>query len=385
MLYCPNCGIVVKEQENFCLNCGEQVPKNIEQRFEHIKRFNRLWFLPLTIFLLFLIAIIPFYFFLDQKNAKARELFERGEQEILNEEYETAKSYFEEALTYRDDFLEAQTALRFSNHAIEISEQLAEVSTYLDQAAFQEALNIVNEAENTIRNYHGQAISDFIQYMLILRNDINTARINEELMNRPSIETLKNLLWEAEAIQTEKAEEISQYIRDEIVDYTFSKASEKLNSKQFTDSRVLIEDGLKFVPQSEKLHSFRSTIDKEQTAFEIDEQQRIEQAINIAEEEREHNEQSAVKLDKINVSTDDQNRIVVKGKVVSNATIPVHSIAIKYSLKYEEEDFIENKVFVYPETLYPDETGKFEFTHYEESYELSDIKIDVKKIQWYTD
>src|SRR5699024_6421555 len=107
-----------------------------------------------------------------------------------------------------------------------IDKNLLEASKRLDDNDFQEALNLINEAESLLKNYHGPAVTEIINDILMLRNEINIANINDQLHNKPSIDTLKNLLWEAEALKTDVAEELTDQIRNEIIDYTFSKASE---------------------------------------------------------------------------------------------------------------------------------------------------------------
>src|SRR5690625_7311571 len=99
-------------------------------------------------------------------------------------------------------------------------------------------------------------------------------------------------------------------IRDQIIDYTFSNANKKLNNKQFIDAQLLVEDGLKYASESEKLQSLRTTIDKEKTAFEIAEKQRIEKAVHMAEEDRELNELDAINLENVNLEREDRKSVV---------------------------------------------------------------------------
>jgi len=385
MLFCPYCGISVKEDEKYCMNCGEQLPDDIEKRFKKKKRLNRLWYIPLSLFIIILLSLIPFYSLLQNQNSQAKELYDKGEKSVLDEDYQSARDYFEQALTLKRNFYDADVSLKFVKHVIKIEDYLADALQKLDQLDFQEALTLVNEAENLLKNYHGSAVTEVINKILTLRNEISISQINFQLNDQPNIHDLKGLLWEAEAIKTEEAELLTKMIRDQIIDYTFSNANKKLNNKQFIDAQLLVEDGLKYAADSEKLQSLRTTIDKEKTAFEIAEQQRIEQAIHMAEEDRELNEQDAIELENVSIEQDDQDNLIVKGKVKSVATIPVHSILIEYSLQYKNIDIEKNKVFVYPEKLYPGETGKFEFTHYEMNKNIENTKINVDKIKWYTD
>lgn len=385
MFYCPYCGIKVKDNEHYCLNCGEQLPDDIDKRFKPRKKFNRRWFMPLSLFIFLILLLPPFYFLLQHQNTQAKFYFEQGEASILAQDYSTALDHFEKALSYKNNFYDADISLTFANYAIEIDSLLTEALQHLEELNFAEALSSVNEAEDKLKNFHGPAVSDLINHILSIRNDIHISQINYYLDHDPSIDILKNLLWEAESIQNEEAERLTELIRNQIIDYTFSKASEKLNNKQFNDAQLLVEDGLKYAANSEKLLSLQTAIGKEKTAFEITEQQRIEQAIDMAEEERELNEQDAVQLEQIELDQNEQGRIVVQGEVKSVATIPIHSISISYTISDPYTEIVENTVFIYPEKLYPDETGKFEFTHYDIEEDLEKIDVKVNTIKWYTD
>src|SRR5690625_967058 len=198
--------------------------------------------------------------------------------------------------------------------------------------------------------------------------------------------TLFRSLWEAESIKTEEAEEVAENIRTQIADYTHSKAIELINKHQFSDARLLVSDGLKYAKTSKKLISLQQTIDKEQEAFETEQQMRIEQAIHLAEEERELNELKAVELIKASFDVDDQGALIVTGEVKSVATIPIHSIIVKYSLYHNKDDepYVTNKAFVFPDILYPGESGEFEFTHYDIDEDINIKNIQIEKFTWYT-
>lgn len=386
MHYCPYCGTVVKEEEEYCLNCGKQLPNDINKRQKSIKKFNRYWVIPMVVSFLIILCLVTFYFTLENRSNKAKELYEKAETYILEENYDKAYELLSDASRYKSSFLEAEVAIKFLDHVLLIENELAEADTLKENQEFHQALTIVNDAESTLKDYHGVASTQMINHINEYRNNIKIVQLKEQLNKEPSIDELKNLLWDIETIKTTEADAITTNIKKQIVDYTFSKASEILNNKQFGDALLLVEDGLKYVSDSEKLQSLKTTIDKEQTAFEIAEQQRIEQAINIAAEERELNTLDAIKLDSVKLDQNDQDNIIVKGEVSSVATIPINSILIDYSLLNNKgKEILSNKVFVFPDKLYPDEKGKFEFTHFDINKELKDIKVEVNKITWYTD
>lgn len=388
MLHCPFCGAIVKNNEQYCVSCGDELPDDLMDRHHSDrKKFNFFWLIPIASMLIMCTAVSIYYIILQHKTNEAIELYENGIKDIQASNFKEAKQSFEKALDLKENFYEADISLSFINHTLDINDNLKEAAIFQENSDFEEALLLTNEAESSLNNFHGEPVTELINEILILRNSIKIDEVQYHLNSEPNIDDLKSLLWETEAINNDESMEIAESIRTKIVDFIFSKASEQLNNNQFSDAQILVEDGLKYVADSEKLLSLKTTIDKEKTAFETAQQERIEQAINMAAEEHEVNQSDAVKLNSVKLKKDDQKKLVVKGEVNSIATIPIHSVVIEYALiTNKDEEILSNKVFIYPDKLYPNETGKFEYTHYEiDDLKEKDIKVKVNKITWYTD
>lgn len=147
-----------------------------------------------------------------------------------------------------------------------------------------------------------------------------------------------------------------------------------------------MEDGLKYAPDSEKLISLQTTVEKEQTAFETAQQQRIKQAVNAAAQDQQLNETDAIELLSAEVEKNEQGDFVITGEVKSVATIPVHSILVEYSLlNGNDTEILSNEVYVYPDKLYPNENGEFEFTHFDISEDTEDLQVEIDTVTWYTE
>lgn len=387
MLFCPYCGTKLNEQETFCIKCGKQITDDIKSRLEDKKRrFNKRWYLPIVIFSASMIFFVIYYFIIQHYTTEAKKIYAQGEERVLEAKYDEASQLFREALTYKENFQQAEVSLDFSQKAVKIMSELEDIPALLQNKDYEQALTIITEAENSLRNYQGSAVNELIHELIQQRDDVNIEQLKNTLTNDLSIDELKVTLWEAEAIKSKEAEEIAEQIRQKIIDFAFSKASDQLNKKHFKDARLFVEDGLKYAPQSDKLQSLQQTIEKEKTAFETAQQERIEQAIHMAAEEQQLNENEAVKLDHVNLDYDDQGKLVVKGKVKSVATIPINSVFVEYKILTKKgSKILSNRVFAYPDRLYPDEEGKFEFTHYDFEEKRKDLKIEVEKITWYTD
>ncbi|WP_047982969.1 hypothetical protein [Ornithinibacillus californiensis] len=384
MLHCPYCGSLVKEEEAYCVSCGEELPKDIHLRTKTEKKFNRLWFIPFLTLVIILLAVNLFHSFLQSQSVQAKKYYELGEKSLAVGDYDTAKKYFTNAMDEKPNFKQGQIALEFIQKSFSIKELLEKANEELKNKDFQTALSLINDAEASLKNFDGAATTNLVDDIVIHRNKVKIEQLKSLLSLKPTVDELKVLLWEADAIKSNEATQITENIRSQIVDFTYSKASEKLSEKQFSDALFIVDDGLKYAPNAEKLLSLKTTIEKEKVSFEITQQQRIQQAIDTAEEEREMNETDAIEVVSVQLENDDQGNLVVKGEVKSVATIPISSVLVEYTLLTNDTEFLSNSVYVYPDTLYPNENGKFEFTHYDISQEVESIDINVKKITWYT-
>lgn len=388
MLYCPYCGAKTKEDELFCTQCGNKIPNDIYNRMSKNKVNYRFWYIPLSLLIALFIAVGAYYLHLENQKTQAKQLFNEGEDYALNGNYQKALQSFSNALDLNPNFPSAEENKNFMNITIEIQGELSRVDYLIQEQNFQESLELLSNAEDRLKNYKGELVSNLVDEIVSNRKTTQLEHLNAQMEEDPSFEDLKTLLWQAEAIQIEQANVIADDIRNRIVSYAYSNANQQLKTHQFLNARDIIEDALKYAPESEKLKSLKTTIEKEKISFETEQQQRIEQAMSAAEEEREKNQNDAVSLGDIKISKDDQNNLVVSGKLTSVATVPINSISVEYVLLDEDDvELMANEVFVYPDTLYPGEQGNFDYTHFEIAPEDKDkqLKVKINKIKWFLD
>lgn len=385
MAHCPYCGTKTNEDEKFCVHCGKALPEDFSERAQASgpKQFNRMWYLPISIFILAILALGISYLIYDHNTTQAKDMFSKGEQLALNGNYNEARQHFEQAIELSHSFPAASKNKLFMKVAASIESDIKEAITLRDNQEFQKSLKQINDAEKKLKNYNGEVVKKLVEQIVVERNETKVLQLKHLMDSEASIENLKLLLWKAESIQNAEGKEIASQIRERIVSHAFSTANEELKGKHFTKARKIVEDGLRYAPNSKKLQSLKTTIEKEKTAFETAQQNRIEKAMIAAEKEREKNSKDAVELVDISAELDEYGDLIVKGKIKSVATVPINSISIQYELLDEEGNVIlTNDVYTYPDTLYPDEVGKFEFTHYKMNESL-DVKI--KKATWFLD
>ncbi|MHA6252034.1 zinc-ribbon domain-containing protein [Oceanobacillus sp. CAU 1775] len=384
MLYCPHCGTPVKEEESYCIKCGKALPEDMLTRTERKKEISKWWMLPILSILVVVLAVGAYSFLLQHKSAKALELYNEAEVLLMEENYTEANELLQASLNQKEHFSQAEVLYNYTNVANQTEEELVEVQRLLENGEFEESIALISTLESKLTAFHGPAVSLLIEK---LNNYYALAKLEQlkvKLDDGPSFNELRILIWEADEINHPESPEIVSSIRERIIDYTFSRASEELNNNQFNDAILIAEDGLKYAPDSEKLQSLLTNINKEKLAFEADAKDRMEQAIDTASKEHQINENDAIELLSVKLENNADDEVVIKGEVKSNATVPIDSIMVEYVLLRNDEEILTNEIFVFPDMLYPLENGKFEFTHFDLKEKSTRLKAEVKKITWYT-
>ncbi|MDV2582313.1 hypothetical protein [Alkalibacillus haloalkaliphilus] len=387
MMYCPRCGSKTKAEESYCVICGAQLPKDIDERAQG-QGINRWWLTPIVTLVCMLIAAIGLHFYLEYNNSTAQSLYDEGVEYALEGQYSRAQSLFEESLEHNPNYEAAEINYDFMSVALEVHEKLNNVDTLVDQGAFQQAVQITEEAESQLSSYNGEIINFLLDSILDKRNEVRMNQVEQRLADDPGAEELKILLWQVQSLEHEDAESLEEMLRERIVSHTATEANEKLQTNQFTAAISIIEDGLRYAPENERLISLKSTIENQQSDFETQQQERIAQALNQYELEQEQNENNAIDVVEIELNVNDYDEMQVTGELLSVATRPIHSISVTYKLLDEdEEEILENETYAFPDTLYPDETGQIDHTHSDipEDIDLDEITISIEQISWYLD
>ena len=383
MKYCTQCGTQTEKDERFCLVCGAEIP-DVKERIRKEDGFNRWWLLPIITLSVILAGGIIIHFYLEKHNSVTKEAYQTGIQHPEDRlYYSQALEAFEKAGSLKTNFQAAKTAKEFMKVALKVESKIQSIDELIGDQAFQEGLQLAQEAEDQLKPYKGEVTQRLLDRIISKRNEVQVAQIKQQFSENPTIDELKILLWQIHSIKADKSEELVQSMEDRFINDTFSRASENLQDNQFTTALNIVEEGLRYIPESERLKNLKSTIEKQKVAFETEQQKRIEQALSQYELEQDQNKNNAVEIVKVEAKPDEYGDIVVKGEIKSVATVPIQSVTVNYSLYDENDELLtENETFLYPETLYPNETGKFEYIHYEMPDKVS---IEINQVSWFLD
>lgn len=383
MYFCPHCGNEVESNEIFCVTCGERLPNNIDQRMVKAKSKSKHWLLPIFTFIICCLFIGSFFGILHHKQEKALELFEDASQIALVGDYQQAKELTANVISLYSAFPQANDLDQFLNVAITIEQSFTEASKLREEGKYTEALEILLQSEEQLVNFNGELVTKIRDKINILKNETRMDEISSIYQDEPDRNQLKVLLWELERISGEKADELKLDISDKLVSITYQEGTALIQEFQFSQAKQLVEDTLNFVQDSNSLNSLKKTIEKEQLAFENQQQERIEQALSAYESEETHNKEHGIEILRIHTETENE-KVKVVGEIESVATVPLHSVLIHYELVDEEQNVIRtNEVYIQPETLYPQEKGSFEFIHVDSDIADQQVTAKVKDITWY--
>ncbi|WP_408008717.1 hypothetical protein ACJROX_29480 [Pseudalkalibacillus sp. A8] len=344
-----------------------------------MKRWH--WLMPVIAFLIATICLSGYFFSEHNRTNSAMEAFQKGETAALKGEFKEARKYFEEALALRSQFPAATENMKLVNSAIEINERLHIATKHQEGQEFSKSFEQIEKAEGILSTYSGKVADSIEKDIKNIRMNVNVAEISYEMKGKSTLEELEPILIKAEKLDIKEADEIADEIRNRIAEIAFAQANDLLTDHQFTAALASVKKGLYHKPKNEKLINLKSTIQNEQAAFEKAEQKRYEQALIAAAEEKEHNLNDALEVISIKAEFNDLGDLVVKGSVKSKATVPITLASISYSLVDKKKRvYDENEVYIYPDVLYPDEKGTFEYTHY-----LIDKELDVEfnEANWY--
>ncbi|WLD93241.1 zinc-ribbon domain-containing protein [Alkalihalobacillus sp. AL-G] len=378
-MYCSNCGNQLQHEEKFCQSCGAKRSSNVETSPPPRRKWY--WLVPLLTFFIIAGSLGSYVFAERAETDTANDAFEKGEQLALKGDYKKAKQSFQYALTLRGNFDAAKRNITLMETAINIEERLHKAKQQQEDHAFEKAINEIKHAEAMISGFSGELITQIEQEIKKSRITTNVAQLRFEMKGKSSIEELEPILVKAERLDIPEAEQIANKIRMQIADFAYTIASDLLKDKQFSAALASVTKGLSYEPDNGKLLNLKTTIKSEQEAFEQAEQNRIEQALLAASKEKEHNLNNAIEVTEIQASLNEFGDIIVAGTVKSNATVPVTSIMISYTLFQKDgQEYGENEAYVFPDVLYPGETGSFEYTHFLVNEALN---VKLNEATWY--
>jgi len=404
-MYCHQCGAELAENSQFCSQCGVKVqnqPKKgqdsnnkgtmlidetavgIELEQEKagisIARFLPA-FLPLFSLILVSIILVSYYYHGKKVNEEVIELKNSADEAAIEGNYEKAKEYLLEAQTKRPDYSVLELDYNAINDAVSYDQSLNLIDDQIKKTQFSQASKELASLKDKLLRQQGPLFAPFHQQIDEKNISITVGTVKKELTDLTTVDQLAKKLSILASMPKKEASAVKEEILNKIIQISTDEAEAEVSNKQFSDAIEIIDKGLQYAINNEKLLSLKDRVKQEKDAFELAEQQRIDQALEAAAQEDLKNRTAAVEVADFSVDVDEFGDVYLTGKVENVATKGITSITISYKIMDENDEVIDTgDASVYPYELAPGETGSFEDTYYGDN---QNVTVEINNITWY--
>lgn len=337
--------------------------------------------LPILSLLLVTSGLTIYYFQEKSLNKDVLELNQTAEETALQGDYEKAKQLLLEAQSSRPGFTTLELNINVINKAIEYEMTLNKINENIKKTQFSQASKELANLRDEVALNHSPFFIPFYEQMDEKDVSIKVGTIKQELNDLETIDQLAGKLSIIASLPNKEASAVKSEILSKIVKISIDEAENKLANKQFTQAFYTIDKGLQYAINNEKLLALKKRVEQEKAAFELAEQQRIEQAMEMAAQEDLKNRTAAVEVDDFTVNVDKYGDLYLSGTVKNVATKAITSVTIHYSIYDENNEHLDTgTTSVYPYELSPGESGSFEDVYYGFN---QDGDVEVDNITWY--
>ncbi|WP_163099390.1 FxLYD domain-containing protein [Peribacillus alkalitolerans] len=419
-MYCNQCGEKMSKESRFCSNCGaevqsisnidsetdineESIPMVEEQKYvealpeddkpnnvpeTHVQVENKfLRFLPVLAPIVSILVVgigLSFYFF-QQKEVNADVLKLKGvaEESAINENYAQAKRLIQQALSKRPSYLALTEDLEVIEKAMEYEKILTSVSKQIQKNNFADASKEITSLKQKLKDVEGPVFENIHKQVEVKEIKITVGTIKKELNGLKTVDQLGGKLSILSSLPEKEASAVKTEIINRIVQISSNEVENELSENNFTEAFAIIEKGLQFAVNHEKLLSLKKRVEQSQIAFGNSEQQRIEQAMEAAAQEDLKNKTAAVQVSDLSVEISEYGDLYISGQVQNVATTSISSITVYFTIYDANNNYIdEGYATVNPYYLEPGEWGYFEDSYYGV---YQDVNVEIDHCTWYLD
>lgn len=389
-MFCHRCGVKVVEDANYCSNCGvslkEEEPTLLERnRKSTTSRRKRMvpFFLPILTAIVVFASIFAYYSYEKKVNAQVLAWKETSESLALDGDYGRAKTYLKDALEKRPNYFVLRNNLEVVTLVEEYEEELQKVASLLAERDFEEAEKKLQKMREGMINIQGPLADKIKSEINSLEGSIKIAKIVMDLEKLTTVDELAKQLQILSSIPSEDGKVVKEQIMNRIVQLSIEDAEKELENRQFTRALAIADRGLQYALNDERLLAFKEKVQLDQQAFEQAEIERIERAKEAAAQEELKNRTAAVEVVSFEAEMDEFKGLVVSGEIKNVATADISSITVSYKiLDKNRKEIEERSTTVFPYTLSPGETGKFEDYYFDVDDEVT---VEIDNITWFVE
>ncbi|MBZ9685950.1 zinc ribbon domain-containing protein [Clostridium estertheticum] len=368
-MFCDNCGTELKDETVFCYKCGTKVDGGMDEEIfrkdsPHInKRFK--FIIPIICFIFAIIFNLLCYVYESKVTARVENMRQQAEELALKDKISEAANLIDSALALRPNNKTLQSDKIVLKDGKNVDVHITNVESYIKKQDYTKALSELDISNKEIVNNSGSFYDMLNSNIENKRTGVTILQIKSEMNNKNSIDELNSLLVRVAIYNVVEAKDTAEAIKIKIVDISYNKANEFLKKNGFSDAQAAINEGLKYDANNKKLLSFKDSIEKHKQDFELQEKNRIEQAMVSAAKEDENNRTNALEILETKTILDEYGDCVISGQAKNIATKSISSIQIYFTIyDIDNNELGTDYAYISPDYLEVNGTGNFETVEY---------------------
>ena len=398
IMFCHQCGAKVNQEANYCSNCGANLKEEFmseeqvdQEAFEdRSPRTNQSklkthlpYILPLASLLVFAIIICSYYFHEQNVNEKVMAMQSEAEEFALDGDFDKAKEILQVASDIRPNYHIVKNNIEVIKLMQEFQESLKQLDEKIEGKQYEDAEKLIIQLKDSLPRIDGPLIQKLRSEIEDKEATIKINKIVEELEELTTVAELARKLQVLSSVPSEDGMAVKEQVINRIVQITVEEAEQEIENKQFTRARSVIDRGLQYAVNDDRLLALRERVQSKQEAFELAEQERLDKAIEAAEKEEIQNKTAAVEVIHLEATLDDFGGLSVAGQIQNIATTGIYSVTITYNILNKEGELIDTRqTTVYPYHIAQGQYGKFEDYYFGI---LEEVEVEIENITWYLD
>ena len=424
-MYCHYCSRQFAEDDNFCSKCGRPLkqendeiaasaepyslthvtllpgqPQLDQTQLDQIlleqmqpeqmdtqKTSRGSWLLPSALLLFAMItagSLFALYQYENRINTHVLELQLQAKNEAHAGNYETALRLLEEASSARPNFAALGEDMRIIQHVDECRAVIARIDDLLSQGLLTEAENEFGQLKAILKDRSELIYTDVKDEAARLNNSFSLLKLGEKLKKDDSFQQLANTYQSVNGLYGSEAEALSSQVAARIVEVTEMEAEALVNKRNFKGALSVIDRSLTVVKENEALLDLQHHIQDKKLAFELNEQQRLERAMQSAAQEDLINQTAAVEVVDIETMMDEFGDLHIEATLKNVATRPIYSVSVQYKVASEDGAIVrEGYAEASPNYIEPGELMTFTATEY--GVFNDEMIVTVEHSTWYLD
>ncbi|KIL48642.1 hypothetical protein [Jeotgalibacillus campisalis] len=337
----------------------------------------------LIVFSVCAVTVLSFYIYERWLNTQLLEWKSEAESKAFNYKWDEAEKQLEQANETRPGVKGIEDSLAAVRDAKEFESSVEALSEFLEEDDLSNAENEMNAIIEKIESSQNELF-------LLYKDDLNELRdksvvlgIQNDIEHSLSMQALAGKLLEISNLENEEAEELKVQIKDDIAEEAIIKAQEKIDTYQFSEAINIVEIGLGYTSDHEDLLSFKRDINEARLAYQTEEYDRMQDAMEEAEREEHFNRTEAVSIKEWEVITSEPGIIKLVGKVENKGSRLINDVQLTWAIFNDEGQLVsQSTVTINPSTLFVNEEGEFKdiikFKGGETNVEITNITWEVE-------